>query len=131
MDRGGNEISWQMALLQLNQMNEDLEAWPLERLPKLQDAAMRLLRGMSRRIPEQYRGMPDTSPGWWEAERHHGLGDRARHAALLNAGDDSPRERHACRPRSDSGDHGPGDDDMSADSHRRRRLLAMHLHEHL
>ena len=92
---------------------------------------MRLLRGISRGIPEQQRGLPDTGLRWWEAERHHGLGDNARHTQMFDEGESSPRERHPRRPRGDMGESEGEDDDMLGDSHRRRRLLAVHIHEHL
>ena len=57
---------------------------------------------------------------WWHADRHHGLGDQRRvHEPP------SPRTRGTRRPRSS----GPEDDsEESKGSHRRRRLLAMHMH---
>ena len=70
--------------------------------------------------PEQDRGGPGewTPDQWWYAERHHGLGDAARSNVAREGTSPSPRSRPQRRARSPSSDL----------SHRRRRLLAEHVH---
>ena len=81
-----------------------------------------LVRGIAMATPEQHQGGPGewTPDQWWYAERHHGLGDAARSAAGDGAASTSPRSRPHRRPRSPSSDA----------SHRRRRVLAEHVHGH-
>ena len=116
LERGGEDTSLidrpAHHALQLERLGEEADVWPAERLPQLQEAAMRLVRGISRRIPEQQRGLPDVRQPWWEAERHHGLGDNARMMDLETDADQSPRLRHDRRPRRPSGDS--QDDNITA-----------------
>ena len=37
---------------------DNTESWSTERLPQIQEAAMRLVRGIPRRIPESRQGLP-------------------------------------------------------------------------
>ena len=116
VERVRGSEDWEMAIVTLQQLLGEVSNWPTARLPRVQEAAMQLVRGISRQIPEESRGMPDTEEHWWMSERHHGMGNLA-----VYRGSTSPRERHPRRQRSSSS----GDD-----SHRRRRLHAMHFAEH-
>ena len=102
----------------------ELPSYPSSFLPTLQEAAMNLVRGASRLIPEEQRGQPGDAVDepWWRHERHHGLGDLRRAETAP-----SPRQRGTRRARSPSMESSAGDG--SNDSHRRRRLLAVHMHE--
>ena len=53
-----DRATWRMALWQLEQLGDNTESWSTERLPQIQEAAMRLVRGISRRIPESRQGLP-------------------------------------------------------------------------
>eukprot|EP00439_Symbiodinium_sp_Y106_P055166 s2748_g7.t1 len=116
VERVRGREDWEMAIVTLQQLLGEVNSWPAARLPRVQEAAMQLVRGISRQIPEESRGMPDTEEQWWMSERHHGLGNLA-----VYGGSTSPRQRHPRRLRSSSSGN---------DSHRRRRLHAMHFAEH-
>ena len=116
VERVRGREDWEMAIVTLQQLLGEVNSWPAARLPRVQEAAMQLVRGISRQIPEESRGMPDTEEQWWMSERHHGLGNLA-----VYGGSTSPRQRHPRRQRSSSSGN---------DSHRRRRLHAMHFAEH-
>ena len=80
----------------LNALTQAVDNLPLDTLPAAQEAAMRLVRRVAARTPET----------WWHLDRHHGLGDI----------------RSTVRMRSPTS---PVSSD-SGDSHRRRRMLAVH-----
>ena len=63
--------------------------WPTARLPTLQEATMRLLRGISRNIPAETLGQPDLGFCWWEADRHQ----RASTSKPLRWGEYEKRHR--------------------------------------
>ena len=120
----GEQIpAWTQAVDSIHAILGELPTYPTSFLPTIQEAAMNLVRGTSRLIPAEEQGQPGTEAGerWWHADRHHGLGDQRRvHEPP------SPRTRGTRRPRSPE----PGDDSAgSDDSHRRRRLLAIHMAE--
>ncbi|CAE7762655.1 unnamed protein product [Symbiodinium sp. CCMP2592] len=120
VERPGGPATWETAILQMQEWAADLDAWPAAHLPQVQEAAMRLVRGISARVPEEKQGQPDTSGEWWRFERHHGMGDLALFHGWTPQSPSSPRSRGTRRPRSPSSDA----------SHRRRRVLAEHMHNH-
>ena len=56
---------WQTAVTTLEQLLGEIQTWPASRLPTVQEAAMQLVRGISRHIPEEGRGLPDMEQAWW------------------------------------------------------------------
>ena len=96
----------------LTALLQDVDNLPQTSLSAAQEAAMRPVRRIASRTDEaaHYGGSSADADMWWTLDRHHGLGNRA------TAGG-SPSEG---LPSVDSGD-----------SHRRRRLLAVHAKEHL
>ena len=111
---------WYRAVETLRSLLRQVRTWPPHMLPTIREAAMNLVRGIAAVTPEEVAGgetqwQPEP---WWYQDRHHGLGDTARAST-------SPRGVPRRRPRSPS-DNEEGD--MSDKSHRRRRLLAEHLH---
>ena len=111
---------WYRAVEILRGMLREVSTWPENMLPTMQQAALNLVHAISALIPEEKRGGEgDWQPvDWWRTERHHGLGDVARSQAPP-----SPRSRGTRRARSPS-------TNRSDASHRRRRALAEHVHDH-
>ena len=111
---------WYRAVEILRGMMREVNTWPAHMLPTMQQAALNLVHAISALIPAESRGgAGDWQPvDWWHAERHHGLGDTARSRTMP-----SPRSRGTRRARSPS-------TDRSDASHRRRRALAEHVHDH-
>ena len=109
-----------MAVETLRSLLQQVRRWPIHMLPTVQQAAMNLVRGIAAATPEEtVEGAGDRKPDeWWYRERHHGLRDVARSSS------NPPKGR--TRRREDT----PVDDveAMSDSSHRRRRLLAEHMH---
>ncbi|CAE7226564.1 unnamed protein product [Symbiodinium sp. CCMP2592] len=120
VERPGGPTTWETAIIQMQEWAADLDAWPTAHLPQVQEAAMRLVRGISARVPEEKQGQPNTTGEWWRFERHHGMGDLALFHGWTPQSPSSPRSRGTRRPRSPSSDS----------SHRRRRALAEHMHNH-
>ena len=110
---------WYRATEVLRGMLRGVRTWPVHMLPTMQQAALNLVHAISALIPEENQGgVGDQQPvDWWRSERHHGLGDVARHQNLP-----SPRSRGTRRARSPSME-------SSDTSHRRRRALAEHVHD--
>ena len=115
----GTIPNWYRAVETLRALLGEVPQWPVRVLPTLQQAATNLVRGIAIATPTEDRGGPGewTPEPWWYQERHHGLGDTAR--APSGGPETSPRGRAQRRPRSPSSDA----------SHRRRRLLAEHVHD--
>ena len=111
---------WYRDMENLRGILRQVRSWPTNMLPTFQQAALNLVSAISALIPEeQQSGVGDWQPkDWWYLDRHHGLGDTARHSAPP-----SPRQRGTRRPRNPSGN-------SSDQSHRRRRVLAEHVHGH-
>ena len=112
---------WYKAVDSLRSLLRQVRTWPPHMLPTIQEAATNLVRGIAAVTPEEVAGGEQQwkPEPWWYQERHHGLGDTARASTST-----SPRGVPRRRPRSPSVDTG----DMSDQSHRRRRVLAEHLH---
>ena len=108
---------WYTAAETLRRLLGEVHRWPTHMLPTIQEPATNLVRGISAATPEAARPGPGswTPEAWWYQERHHGLGDTARSA---------PERRGTRRPRSPT-----PMDSMSDASHRRRRILAEHVHD--
>ena len=115
----GTVPNWYRAVETLRALLQEVPQWPVRVLPTLQQAATNLVRGIAIATPAEERGGPGEwiPEPWWYQERHHGLGDTAR--ALPGEPATSPRGHAQRRPRSPSSDA----------SHRRRRLLAEHVHD--
>ncbi|CAE7203675.1 unnamed protein product [Symbiodinium sp. KB8] len=109
---------WYAAVETLRRLLREVHRWPQNMLPTVQEAATNLVRGIAAATPEAEQSGPGSwRPGdWWYQERHHGLGDTAR---------SDPQRRGTRRPRSPT-----PPDSMSDSSHRRRRILAEHAHDH-
>ena len=107
---------WYAAVETLRRLLQERHQWPVHVLPTIQEAALNLVRGISAITPEEARSGPGdwTPEAWWYMDRHHGLGDAAR---------SQPARRGIRRPRSPT-----PDENMSDASHRRRRILAEHVH---
>ena len=112
---------WYRTLEILRGMLNEARTWPVSVLPTMQQAALNLVSAIAAVTPEQEQSGPGDwrPPDWWYTERHHGLGDAARHSTPP-----SPRGRGTRRARS------PSAGNSSDVSHRRRRLLAEHVHGH-
>ena len=115
--REGVTPEWYRAVETLRGLLNDVSKWPPRVLPTVQEAAMNLVRGIAARTPEEtMAGREAWQPDeWWYKERHHGMGDSARASS-------SPRGPAQRRPRS------PSYGGSSDRSHRRRRILAEHMH---
>ncbi|CAE6957057.1 nipblb [Symbiodinium sp. CCMP2592] len=64
---------WSHAVDVLHAIRLELPSYPQAFLPTVQEAAMNLLWGISRLIPEEEHGQPGQA--WWTSDRHHGWGD--------------------------------------------------------